>query len=32
VTNSNAVTTILASNTVATGGGGYTGGAACPQP
>jgi hypothetical protein len=31
-TNSNAVTTILASNTVATGGGGYTGGAACLQP
>ena len=31
-TNSNAVTTILASNTVATGGGGFTGGAACPQP
>ncbi|HKZ83161.1 MAG TPA: hypothetical protein VJ793_05840 [Anaerolineae bacterium] len=30
--NGNAVTTILASNTVATGGGGYIGGAACPLP
>ncbi|NOH01782.1 MAG: cadherin-like domain-containing protein [Chloroflexi bacterium] len=35
IANGNAVTTILASNTVATGGGGYlntAGGAACPQP
>ena len=32
VTNANALTTILASNTVATGGGGYVGGAACPLP
>jgi hypothetical protein len=32
VTNSNALTTILASNSVAGGGGGYVGGAACPQP
>lgn len=31
-TNLNAVTTILVSNTVATGGGGFVGGAACPQP
>ena len=30
--NSNAITTILASNTVATLGGGFIGGAACPQP
>ena len=30
--NGNAVTTILASNSVATGGGGYVNGAACPQP
>ena len=30
--NGNAVTTITASNSVATGGGGYVGGAACPQP
>jgi hypothetical protein len=32
VTNSNALTTILASNSVAGGGGGFVGGAACPQP
>jgi len=32
VGNSNAVTTILAGNTVATGGGGFTGGAACALP
>jgi hypothetical protein len=31
-TNTNALTTILASNTVAGGGGGFVGGASCPQP